>query len=218
MQVPEWATIILNRHLPANWKLEWLLVAPTQKRQMHGVAFTHIKLIQISSTTTEETVENKYMLLHEISHGLRGPIPKPAYRTNRVSHDDIFFRIAAKLYISYDMEVMLHAIEHEYSSGKKLLESIMDNLVEFMANPYTCSLEKKVKKQEPSKEIPIFCEGDTVSFPINKKGKTTEIIGIITKIRRKTYQVYARGNMLYKIPFEWQRNVRRVEVNQTVTV
>jgi len=141
VQAPEWANIILQYHLPG-WKLIWHVVKPRNDWSSYGCCWFDMKTIEVFISESCETVKHEKLMLHEVAHGVQGPIPTPKGRRNHVHHDDRFFRIAAKLYIDFDMgksekyPVLEYATKHEYKTGQSVMMSALTDPKKYFENPF----------------------------------------------------------------------------------
>jgi hypothetical protein len=224
--VPAWAKELLDYYLPTDWQnincvggkhnhefiLVWNVRKMRNRTRPYGTAWRSHGVIECNVFNNDESEENVYLLLHEISHVKRGPIPIPpnSFRKNRISHDVTFFRLAAETYLDYDVSILKYATENEYESGKHVMVAALKNVVEFKKNPMTYPVGVYHKQRSPNitphylLPMGVFEVFTKIEFNAGRKGK---LVGKIVGINHKTYQVTDQNGAKWRVPFNLAKKV-----------
>lgn len=129
---PPWATDLFRKYVSADWDFVWHVVKPRNGWSAYGCCYFHYKTVECFVSDTNDTIRNRYLILHEITHIRRGIIPVPAYRKNYIQHDEKFFRMAAFLYIENGIDILQYAMENEYKRGRIVLRTAFENVEAFI--------------------------------------------------------------------------------------
>lgn len=205
---PDWVQALVRKHLPSDWRIVWRTVSSTAK--IKASCWLKDKVIQFHFPVNYNQTHLEYTALHEIAHGLRGVIPVPSFRRKRISHDENFFRIAAKLYIEFDLErgnvdfpVLTYSAHHEYRSGRHVMESALRNVYGFIADPFNFPLKKEKRQYNHSFGVVAF----EAKKRVNDRVQWADSLlrdrarGIILKVNRKCYKVKLDDGRIYRVPF-----------------
>lgn len=209
VESPEWAIITLHYHLPG-WKLIWHKVKSRSSYSSYGCCWYSRKTIEVFVSDTEETVRHEYLILHEIAHGIRGIIPTPVGRRNQIHHDDRFFRIAAKLYIDFDLgrtgrfPVLEYASKHEYKTGRSVMMSALSDPKKYMEDPFNFSVVRQKRTRRVFSKFELrHGVGDLVTW-FSTKGKTY-LSGKVLRLGYSKYRIevtdFGKYNGIYLVPF-----------------
>lgn len=196
--VPEWAKDIFYFHLDPSWKLVWHVVKPRHNWSSYGCCYSDSKVIECFISHNEQLTRNEYLLLHEIAHAKRGHIPTPSHRINRIAHDEKFFRIAASLYIDYDLSVLKFAVDHEYVSGRYIMAGALRDPKEFMKNPLSYPIYRQVRRQALPKADPVIPSNSCAWF-VRRTGEVK--VGKIIRCLRKRYRFQSNDGEFWDVPF-----------------
>jgi len=204
---PEWANTIVQHHLPG-WDLIWHNVKSRNHGGPYGCCWPVRKTIEIFIPDGSEVLGRERIVLHEIAHGLRGDIPKPAGRKNDVHHDEKFFRIAALLYIGSDqsLKVLEYAMKHEYRTGRHVMEAAHNNPKQFIADPigYRVDIFRKKRTRRVFPKVAASHKtGDYVTWLSSKR--QCSLTGRVLSLGYRKYRIevdhHGKWDGVYLVPF-----------------
>lgn len=214
-EAPAWVKEALDRYIPGmGWRVTWNVVRPRGGGEFrsYGCARPAWKVIECFVSHDEPSDRNKWLVLHEIAHVVRGPIPKPSHRRNAVHHDERFFRIAAKMYIDYDpsLSVLKMATEREYTTGKYIMAEAMKYPKAFMNDPMGFPIYRAVRKQQPAMQADLSRLDD--GWFVRKSGEI--VVGKIVKVNRLAYKFQDNKGRIWRVPMSLMRRGNPVEESQ----
>lgn len=195
---PKWANEILDYYLPpsswkeGDWKISWNIVKSRRDVKSwtpYGCCCRERKIIECFVANNDQVAENESLLLHEIAHALQGKSERPMGRRNYIHHDENFFRIAAKLYLDYDISVLEYSINTEYRSGRYVMEAAFKDSKGFGADPMNFPIVKPKRTRRTFSIVAsnMFKIGDAVRFFSSKR--QGYVMGEVIKVGYSRYKI-----------------------------